>query len=190
MPSLSSSRSARFAAESTMRGLDCRQTTMFHFVAVEDRVPASHPLRLVRSVAVDVGAELVEKIDALFPNGGRATLPPEQVLRALLLWALYGVPSERRLLEELDYNLLFRWFIGLGLEDPVWAHTTFRINKRRLLTSGLVTEFLARVLSRIRGRHLIGNDHFNPNWSLFEEWSGQQRVEPADERSDLAEFQF
>jgi len=167
-----------------MRGLDCRQTTMFHFVAVEDRVPASHPLRLVRSVAVDIAHDLQPKVDLLFADSGRSSLPPEQVMRAMLLWGLYGVPSERRLLEELDYNLLFRWFVGLGLEDPVWAQTTFRINKRRLLASGLVGEFLARVLPRIRGRHLIGNDHFNPDWSLFEEWQGQQRLRaPAREET-------
>jgi transposase len=163
-----------------MRGLEQRQTTMFHFVSVEDRVPASHPLRAVRTAAVEVLEVLSPRFNKLYAPSGRAAIPVEQLLRSLLLWALYGVPSERRLLEELDYNLLFRWFAGLGIEDDVWPHSTFSTNRRRVVASGLAAEFFARCLARLRGR-LIYNDHFNMNWSLIEAWSGQTRLDADEE---------
>jgi transposase len=171
-----------------MRGNDSRQTTLFHFVEVEDRIPAAHPLRAVRTSACDILLTLSPRIDRLYARSGRAAIPAEQMLRALLLWALYGVPSERRLLEELDYNLLFRWFVGLGMEDEIWARTTFWMNRRRIIESGLAGEFFARVLAQIRGR-VVSNDHFNMNWSLIEEWSGQMRLddECAPSESESAE---
>ncbi|MBA3686483.1 MAG: transposase [Planctomycetes bacterium] len=166
-----------------MRGPDQRQTSLFTFVTTEERIPASHPLRVVRGAVGSVMAELSGRFDKIYARGGRASIPPEQLLRALLIWALYGVPSERRLLEELEYNLLFRWFVGIGLEDPVWAHTTFRQNRRRLINAGLAADFLARCLSRLPGR-LIYNGHFSMNWSLVEEWSGQQSLDELDEEED------
>jgi transposase len=167
-----------------MRGIEQRQSSLFHFVSVEDRVPASHPLRAVRTAAVDVLQVLSPRLTKLYAASGRAAIPAEQLLRALLLWALYGVPSERRLLEELDYNLLFRWFAGLGIEDEVWPHTTFRMNRRRIIASGIAGEFFARCLVRLRGR-LIHNDHFNINLSLVETWSGQTTL---DDDSDIVEL--
>lgn len=149
-------------------------------VAVEDRVPPAHPLRQVRLVAAHALQELSTRIDKLYARAGRAAIPPEQLLRALLIWALYGVPSERRLLEELDYNLLFRWFVGLGLDDEVWPHTTFRTNRARLMASGVAGEFFARCLAQLPGRVLY-NGHFSPNLSLVEEWNGQRSLDEAAE---------
>jgi len=166
-----------------MRGPDARQSSLFHFVSVEDRVPPSHPLRAVRATANEVLEELYPRLDRLYVRHGRAGLPPEPVLRALLLWALYGVPSERRLIEELDYNLLFRWFVGLGMDDEVWHVSTFNRHRRRLASAGLAGEFFARCLARLRGR-LIYNDHFSMNWALVEQWSGQTRLDDEDEERD------
>ena len=166
-----------------MRGPDHRQPSLFTFVAVEDRVPAAHPLRQVRTTAINVLSELSPRLDRLYARAGRASIPPEQLLRALLVWAVYGVPSERRLLEELDYNLLFRWFVGMGLEDEVWPHTTFRMNRRRLVASGLVGEFFARCLAHLPGRVLY-NGHFSPNLALVEEWNGQRSLEDIDELAE------
>lgn len=159
-----------------MRGVDARQTQLFTFLQVEDRVPQTHPLRQVRSVAINVQAEIQGRLDRLYARSGRIAIPPEQLLRALLLWALYGVPSERRLLEELDYNLLFRWFVGQGLEDETWPRTTFAENRQRLVLSGAAGDFFARVLNGLPAR-LLYNDHFSLNRSLIEEWSGQRSLD-------------
>jgi transposase len=168
-----------------MRGSDSRQTTLFHFVEVEDRIPAAHPLRAVRTCACDILLTLSPRFNRLYARSGRAAIPVEQLLRAMLLWALYGVPSERRLLEELDYNLLFRWFVGLGMEDEIWPRTTFWMNRRRMIESGLTGEFFARVLAQIRGR-VVSNDHFNMNWPLIEEWSGQMRMDDEVESESMS----
>ena len=159
-----------------MRGLDARQTQLFTFLQVEDRVPQAHPLRQVRSVAVNVQVEIQGRMDRIYARSGRVSIPPEQLLRALLIWALYGVPSERRLLEEMEYNLLFRWFVGQGLEDEIWPRTTFAMNRHRLVQSGVAGDFFARVLNGLPSR-LLYNDHFSLNRSLIEEWSGQSTLD-------------
>jgi transposase len=155
-----------------MRSADASQTQLFVSVAMEERVPAKHPLRSVRGYAASVLAELRPRLDQAYDKGGRLAMPPEQVLRALSLWALYGIPSERQLLEQLEYNLLFRWFVGLELEDKVWSRQAFRANRRRLQDRGLVAEFLARVFARSRGR-LLANAHFSVNRSLVDAFLGQ-----------------
>jgi len=165
-----------------MRGLDARQTQMFTFLQVEDRVPQSHPLRQVRAVAINVQAEIQGRLDRLYARSGRVSIPPEQLLRAMLLWALYGVPSERRLLEEMEYNLLFRWFVGHGLEEEVWPRTTFAENRQRLVVAGAAGDFFARTLAALPPR-LLYNDHFSLNRSLVEEWSGQRELD-IDGRGD------
>ena len=159
-----------------MRGLDARQTQLFTFLQVEDRVPQAHPLRQVRSVAVNVQAEIQGRMDRIYARSGRVSIPPEQLLRALLIWALYGVPSLQRLLEELEYNMLFRWFVGYGLEDEIWPRTTFVENRQKLVLSGVAGDFFARVLANMPAR-LLYNNHFNLNRSLIEEWSGQSTLD-------------
>jgi transposase len=155
-----------------MRSADASQTHLFVTVAMEERVPAKHPLRAVRTTAATVLAELRTRLDQAYDKGGRFAMPPEQVLRALVLWALYSVPSERQLLEQLEYNLLFRWFVGFELDDKVWSREAFRANRRRLQEAGVVAEFLARVFARTKGR-LLANAHFTVNRSLIEALSGQ-----------------
>lgn len=159
-----------------MRGFDQPQTRLFSFVQVDDRVPAQHPLRTVRTAAAEVLNELQPRIDDCYARGSRSAIAAEPILRAQLLWALYGIPSEMRLLEELDYNLLYRWFIGLGLEDPVWARSTFRSNKERLIEAGLSGEFLARTLTRLP-RRLVFHPFFAPNLALVEDWGGQMDMD-------------
>lgn len=157
-----------------MRGSDSSQTKLFNFVTVEERVPSKHPIRSVRTAAAVVLAELRQRIDAVYDRKGRHAIPAEQVLRALMVWALYSVPSERQLLEQLEYNLLFRWFVGIELADPMWSREGFRRNRRRLHDSGIVSEFLARLFARSRGR-LLANPHFTVNRALIEEWLGQTK---------------
>jgi transposase len=139
-------------------------------------VPPKHPIRALRGAAAAVLAELRPRIDAVYDRKGRHAIPAEQVLRALCLWAMYSVPSERQLLEQLEYNLLYRWFVGLEISDQVWSREGFRRNRRRLHDSGAVSEFLARVFARSRGR-LLANPHFTVNRALIEEWLGQTTID-------------
>lgn len=159
-----------------MRGLDASQTQLFTFVSVEERVPPKHPIRALRTAAASVLAELRPRIDAAYDRKGRHAIPAEQVLRALVVWSMYAIPSERQLLEELEYNLLYRWFVGLEIADPVWSREGFRRNRRRLHEHGMVSEFLARLFARSRGR-LLANPHFSVNRALIEEWMGQEAID-------------
>ncbi|MBA2481759.1 MAG: transposase [Planctomycetes bacterium] len=159
-----------------MRGSDASQTLLFNFVTIEERVPAKHPIRALRTAAAAVLSELRSRIDQAYDRRGRTAIPAEQVLRALVIWSFYDVPSERQLLEALEYNLLFRWFVGLELGDEVWSREAFRRNRRRLHDCGVVAEFLARLCARSRGR-LLANPHFHVNRTLIDEWSGQQSID-------------
>lgn len=162
-----------------MRSADARQSSLFTIISVEDRVPRSHPLRAVREAAAAVVGDLRWKLDRLYPPGGKTVAAPEEVLRALLLWALYGIPSERRLMEELDYNLLYRWFVGLQIDDPMWSRQAFMDHRKRLAGSGVIGEFIRGVLARLSDR-VLGNPHFTPNRPLLEAWAGQQRLDLGD----------
>jgi transposase len=157
-----------------MRPADGRQASLFAMTPIEARIPRQHPLRTVRTVAAEVGAGLRPRIDRCYPAAGRGQIAPEEVLRALLLWGLYGHASERRLIEELDYNLLYRWFIGLGIDDPLWSRETFREHRHRLDQGGVVSAFIAGCMTRLTTR-ILANPHFAPNRALLEAWSGQLR---------------
>jgi transposase len=158
-----------------MRGIDATQTELFTFVSVDSRIPAKHPIRALRSAAALVLTELRTDLDALYPKVGRNAIPPEQVLRAMVIWGLYSLPSERQLLEQIGYNLLFRWFVGLEINDPDWSRAAFRTNRRRLHQAGVVSEFLARLFTRTK-RHLLANPHFTVNRSLIDAWLGQTTI--------------
>lgn len=159
-----------------MRAPDAAQTSLFTSIALADRVPARHPLRPVRAVAVAVAEDLRPALDRLYrPGGSRLAPPPEQILRALLLWSIYSLPSEMRLLEELDYNLLYRWFVGLDADAPVWRESTFRSNRRRILAAPVAGEFFARVFARLPPR-LLPAHRFSVNWPLVDAWSGQRTL--------------
>src|SRR5438552_2837689 len=131
----------RYAEGVTMRGSDGQQGAMFSYVSLENRVPADHPLRPIREMADAALKELSPRFSRLYSDTGRPSIPPEQILRALMLQILYTVRSERMLIEQLDYNLLFRWFVGLGIDDEVWVPTVFTKNRDRLLQGDIAQAF-------------------------------------------------
>ena len=133
-----------------MRGADQQQNHIFSYVSPEERVRKDHPLRTVRAMVDEVLKQLSPRFDAMYAKVGRPSIPPEQLLRAQLLQMLYSVRSERLLMEEMDYNLLFRWFVGLNADDEVWDATTFTKNRDRLLEADVAQEFLARVVEQAR----------------------------------------
>ena len=144
-----------------MRGADQQQSGMFSYISAERRVPKDHPLRTVRVMVNAALKELGARFDELNASGGRPSIAPEKLLRALLLQVLYTVRSERLLMEQLNYNLLFRWFVGLEMDDPVWDHSVFTKNRER-------------VLAQARQAHLLSNEHFTVGGTLIEAWAGHK----------------
>jgi transposase len=161
-----------------MRGDDRRQQAMFSYLSPEQRVPQDHPLRPIRAMVDAVLRDLSPTFDRLYAQEGRPSVPPEQLLRALLLQVLYTVRSERQLMEQLDYNLLFRWFVGLNMDEPVWDPTTFTKNRQRLLDGDVAQAFFDRVLAQARARHLLSADHFTVDGTLLEAWAGLKSFRP------------
>src|SRR5450432_510972 len=131
-----------------MRGEDTRNQTLFSYVRTDDRIPSNHPLRLIRQIADAALAALSDQFDAVYAAEGRPSIPPERLLRALLIQAFYSVRSERQLMEQLNYNLLFRWFVGLSVDDPVWDPSTFSKNRERLLSADIGKEVFLEVVRR------------------------------------------
>src|SRR6266702_3626533 len=157
-----------------MRGTDRLQSGMFSYISAEQRVPQDHPLRAIRAM-VDVALRnMGPQFETMYAKVGRPSIPPEQLLRALLLQVLYTVRSERMLMEQLDYNLLFRWFVGLNMDDPIWDPTVFTKNRERLLEGDVAQAFFERVLAQARSRHLLSNEHFTVDGTLIEAWAGQK----------------
>lgn len=157
-----------------MRGPDRQQAKLFSYVSPEQRVPADHPLRTIRQLTNQALRALSRRLDQLYAQGGRPSIPPEQLLRALLLQALYTVRSERQLMEQLDYNMLYRWFVGLELDEPVWDVTVFTKNRERLLAGDLAQAFLGAVLAEARQRGLLSAEHFTVDGTLVQAWAGQK----------------
>ena len=156
-----------------MRGDDQQQQSgMFSYVALEDRIPADHPLRGVRKLVDAVLAGMSKDFEGLYSKVGRPSIPPERLLRALLLQVFCSVRSERLLMEQLNYNLLFRWFVGLEIDDPVWNHAVFSKNRDRLLNQDLAQRFFARVKAQAAG--LMSDEHFTVDGTLIEAWAGQK----------------
>ena len=145
---------------------------MFSYVALEDRIPADHPLRGVRALVDAVLAEMSKDFDGLYSQVGRPSIAPERLLRALLLQVFYSVRSERLLMEQLNYNLLFRWFVGLEIDDAVWNHAVFSKNRDRLLNQDLAQKFFAQVKRQAAG--LMSDEHFTVDGTLIEAWAGQK----------------
>jgi transposase len=143
----------------------------FGYISPEQRVPADHPLRPVRAMVDTILAELSPAFAQLYSPIGRPSIPPEKLLRALLLQVLYSTRSERLLMEQLDYNLLFRWFVGLTMDDPVWDPTVFTKNRERLLAGDIAQAFFARVLAQARERGLLSDEHFTVDGTLIEAWA-------------------
>ncbi len=157
-----------------MRGPEPGQVVLFSFVALEERIPADHPLRALKALVEPVLAELSPRLSVLYAPGGRPSIPPEQLLRALLLQVLYTIRSERQLVEQLEYNLLFRWFVGLGMDEPAWHATTFTKNRDRLVGGAIAEAFLAGVLRQADARGLLSKDHFTVDGTLLEAWASQK----------------
>lgn len=157
-----------------MRGTERQQETMFSYVSLEERIPADHPLRPLRAMVDRALLTLSPRFDALYADGGRPSIPPEQLLRALLLQVLYTVRSERQLVEQLDYNLLFRWFVGLGVDDAVWVPTVFSKNRDRLLEGEIAQAFFTAVLAEARAADLLSPEHFTVDGTLIQAWAGQK----------------
>src|SRR6478672_12941257 len=163
-----------------MRGADQQQSHIFSYVSPEERVRKDHPLRTIRALVDEVLQQLSPRFDAMYAKVGRPSIPPEQLLRALLLQMLYSVRSERLLMEEMDYNILFRWFVGLNLDDEVWDATTFTKNRNRLLEAEVAKEFLARVIEQARGKGLTSDEHFTVDGTLLEAWASAKSFQPKD----------
>jgi transposase len=159
-----------------MRGAETGQQVLFSYVAIDARIPSDHPLRAMKALLEPVLAELAPRFATMYADGGRPSIPPEQLLRALLLQVLYSVRSERQLIEQLEYNLLFRWFVGLGMDDAVWHPTTFTKNRDRLLAGGIAEAFLAAVVRQADARGLLSREHFTVDGTLLEAWASQKSV--------------
>lgn len=167
-----------------MRGDDRQQGAMFSYISPEQRVSADHPLRPIRQMVDEVLRGLSRDFDALYARSGRPSIAPEKLLRALLLQLLYSVRSERQLIEQLDYNLLFRWFVGLNMDDAIWDPTVFTKNRDRLLAGDIAQGFFDQVLAQAYARDLVSLEHFSVDGTLLKAWASQKSFQPqtADER--------
>jgi transposase len=163
-----------------MRGDDQQTGHLFSYVSPDARVPADHPLRAIRAMTDAALEALSGRFDTLYAATGRPSIPPEHLLRALLLQVFYSVRSERLLMEQLQYNLLFRWFVGLELDDVVWTPTTFTKNRERLLSGDVAEAFFTAVLAQARAARLLSDEHFTVDGTLFHAWASQKSFQPRD----------
>jgi transposase len=164
-----------------MRGADEQPGSMFSYVSLEDRVPQDHPLRAIRRITDRALQRISPQLGTLYVKFGRPSIPPEKLLRALLLQALYTIRSERQLMEQIEYNLLFRWFVGLGMDDAVWAPTTFTKNRDRLLDGEIAAAFFDAVLIHADTERLLSDEHFTVDGTLLEAWASQKSFRPRDQ---------
>ena len=167
-----------------MRGEDVEQPQLFSYVSLEARVPKNHPLRRIRTLFDQVLDGLSGEFDRLYADSGRPSIPPEKLLRALLLQALYTVRSERLLMEQLNYNLLFRWFVGLEIDDPVWHPTTFTKNRDRLVSGAVAQRLLQQLTELPEIRRLLSDEHFSVDGRLIEAWASMKSFVPRDDESN------
>src|SRR3981189_108469 len=163
-----------------MRGSDIRTGDLFSYVDLEQRVPANHPLRLIRRIVNEVLAALHSEFGRLYATEGRPSIAPERLLRALLLQALYSIRSETQLMEQLDYNLLYRWFVGLNPDDPVWDVTVFTKNRERLMRGEVSERLLESVVEQARGGGLLSEEHFTVAGTLIQAWANRRSFRPKD----------
>jgi transposase len=164
-----------------MRGHDTQQSAMFSYLSPEDRVPANHPLRPVRAM-VDKALKVLSPVfDEMYASFGRPSIAPEKLLRALLLQVLYSIRSERMLMEQLEYNLLFRWFVGLNMDESVWVATVFSKNRDRLMAGDVAEKFFAQVLAQAEAAGLVSDEHFSVDGTLIEAWASQKTFQRKDQ---------
>src|ERR1700753_1920663 len=155
-----------------MRGDDEQQLGAFSYVSLEERVPQSHPLRPIRKIVNEIFRTMNRDFEALYAKTGRPSIPPERLLRALLLQIFYSIRSERMLMEQLEYNLLFRWFVGLEMDEAVWNHAVFSKNRERLLNQEVARTFFSRVLTQAKAH--LSDEHFSVDGTLIEAWASQK----------------
>jgi transposase len=172
------------AARWWMRGSDKRSGSLFSYVDLEARVRSDHPLRRIRAFADAALEALSEDFSRLYSGMGRPSIAPEMLLRAMLLQAFYSIRSERQLMERLDFDLLFRWFVGLGVDDPAWDHSTFSKNRDRLLEGEIAAKFLAAVLAQPKVKRLLSSDHFSVDGTLIEAWASMKSFKPKAKDGD------
>jgi transposase len=165
-----------------MRGDDRQPDAMFSYVSAEQRVPRDHPLRAIRALVDDVRRDMSRECDGLYARVGRPSIPPERLLRAQLLQIFYSTRSEALLMEQLDYNLLFRWFVGMDMDEPIWDPTVFSKNRDRLLTQEIARSFFRRVVERAQG--LMSDEHFTVDGTLIEAWASQKSFQRKDGDTD------
>src|ERR671936_91680 len=154
-----------------MRGMDAVTGSLFSYVDLEARIPAQHPLRIIRAVVNEVLVALDAEFARMYASFGRPSIAPEKLLRGSLIQAFFTVRSERQLMEQLDYNLLFRWFVGLGIDDPVWDHSTYSKNRDRLLKADIAKKFLAAILAHPKVAPLLSDEHFTVDGTLVQAWA-------------------
>jgi transposase len=163
-----------------MRGTDHQQSHMFSYLSPEARVRKDHPLRAIRAMVDEVLRALSPQFDGMYASEGRPSIAPEKLLRAQLLQMLYSIRSERLLMEEIDYNMLFRWFVGLNLDEEVWDATVFTKNRDRLLEAEVAKQFLAQVVEQAQGKGLTSDEHFTVDGTLLEAWAGAKSFQRKD----------
>src|SRR5437879_9724522 len=168
-----------------MRGDDEQQAGMYSYISPEQRVPADHPLRPIRKMTDEIFKQLSPRFDRLYARVGRPSIAPERLLRALLLQVLYSVRSERMLMEQLSYNLLFRWFVGLNMDDVVWDVTVFTKNRERLLDGDIAEAFFQAVLQQARERSLLSDEHFTVAGTLLEAGASVKSYQRKDAKNDI-----
>src|SRR5213596_613077 len=161
-----------------MRGQFQDQGGFFSYIRPEERIPADHPLREIRKLVREVLQELSHSFGELYSQEGRPSIPPEQLLSALLLQVFYGLRSERQLMEQLDYNLLYRWFVGLSPDDPIWDATVFTKNRDRLQNGEVFAKFMVKLLSHPQVKPLLSDEHFSVDGTLIEAWASHKSFKP------------
>lgn len=163
-----------------MRGTDEASESLFSYVDLEERIPAGHPLHKIRQIVNDALTSLDAEFNALYTDFGRPSIAPERLIRASLLQILFSIRSERQLMEQMDYNLLFRWFVGLGIDDPVWVPTVFSKNRDRLLTTDMSRKVMAAILAHPQVKPLLSDEHFSVDGTLVKAWASMKSFQPKE----------
>jgi len=163
-----------------MRGCDSQTEALFAYVTPESFVPKDHPLRAIRKMAEEALAGMDKLFDSMYATTGRSSIPPEKLLKAQLLMILYSIRSNRQLVEQIHYNFLFRWFLGMSLDEKVWDHSSFTQNNERLIGSDAAAEFLSRILAQAERKRLLSREHFTVDGTLIEAWASVKSFKPKD----------
>jgi transposase len=167
-----------------MRGADSKQEGMFSYVSPESRIPTNHPLRPIRAIVAEALAQMDRKLESLYSQNGRPSIAPERLIRALLLQVLYTIRSERMLVEQLEYNLLFRWFVGLSVDEPVWDHSTFSKNRDRLFGADIARDLFNSIVAQAHATGLLSDEHFSVDGTLIQACASNRSYRPKDGSDD------